>query len=979
MNLLDDQNKQNVEVPLSLVDFWLIFKRAKRKIIYGSLFFASAAFLYSVTKPIEYQAAATFREKGRSQSGVNLGLSALLLSGSSSGGHSEAISIMKSRTLLERLVTKIGLQATIIKNEASYSTLAAIRDNLKIEIALFNKKQGPLLIDKPLPITAQNVVYTGDVPLVVRIKFLNQDSFQVFTPDEESIAFGQLGSLFSTKKAGFSLIRTSLEPLEGKEYIIILEPLNDVTKRLSGKFLIETDREDKGLLHLKYTSSYPRDAADTVNILMFVYQEHLKDEQERVLNEQMDYLQTRQNEIGGKFQKMMEDHAGILSKDAASTGCLEVKQTIEFFIATQQQYTRDLFALELELKRLEQVKQDGSSYYERYVSENGNSITNMIVSQIRELKQRADSLELAQQETQETRPGGFESPDQVALQFVDLDEVHQLKLESIEMLADMKKGIMPNPSLSLYNDPRYMVKKWCEMVMEKSNQKKESCKTSFISYLSHLIHIFHVREQAIHERLTHQHQAQEFQGINLNTTEELYLTYSKELSAVEAEKRQKNFIIEEMQEPSFEISSLCTILPDNISQKMIVEASDLLLSLRDQNNRSLREQERLKSELMIQKGFLAVHLQQAVQLLQLREKMLKEKLKALQITSLGLIQQEISVLQKHLMDNIKTRISNLFQEKELIKQHQQALQEKMAALPAKWVAEKMIDHQTDLNKKMVEEISKLFESKSIASNLELIQSAPIDLALVPIQPKAPRLAIFTLLGALLGAFFTSGFVLAKAIKKGLPVTAANVELAKQHISGRLSKLYKGHISQPLTDQDLETLRHADAFLNSSAKKQTSALLLIDNGPDYSEDLALLMAKKGFKVLIMYLSFDRVATSEEQPGLLQYLECGTFPEIKHMKDHDAIYAGGVTRFAHELLGKEHFKELIIQLKEQYDCLLAISRAPLSSSEAEYLLGLFDSGILTIHDQCWKDLNKVINKNLNALSPSALSFIFLGENI
>lgn len=597
------------EVLVSLSDFWQTCKFAKRKILKGALCFALLAVIVRLGMPVEYMATSSFREKGRGQSGIgDSALSALLIANATNNNHGEAIALMKSHTLLERLVRKLGLQASLVKKEARYPRLAAIRDNLRVEYALFNRRVGPILPDLQMEIAAQSIIYTGEIPISLRLRFISEESYQVSAPHQGMLGVGKLGSIFSTKDAGFSIIRKSVQPLTGLEYVITLQPMSMVTKGIMAKLQIEADRDDRTLLVMKYSDPQRQRAAEILNVLMFVYQEYLRDEQERVLGEQMDYLKTRHDEVRDKLQQMMDNHAIALSLDVASTGCIDVKQAMEFLTVTQQQYTRELFAIDLELKRLQQVEAEGSGYYERYATDHDkSSVINAIVAQIRGLKQQSDSLELALNDSLLDESKGAKAKEQVVAQFIELSDVRELGDNASQMMVGLQLGIMPDPSLRLFNDPRYMIKDWCKAVGNyQDKQQQESCLVNFKAYLSNLVHLFYVHEKALQERLTHQQSIQqEFQGIDLATTKELYLTYSRDLNGVEAEGRQLRFVIDQVDDPAFEISSLSTILRDGVSQNMIDQASKLLLALRDEDNRSVREQERLKSDLSIQKGFLS--------------------------------------------------------------------------------------------------------------------------------------------------------------------------------------------------------------------------------------------------------------------------------------------------------------------------------------------------------------------------------------
>lgn len=857
-------NHPNDNVWVSLSDLILICKQAKRKIITCSVIGALLAGFYTLTRPMEYTATATFREKATIQNSnsSSSSLTAMLLGTGRNSSYSEAISTMQSRLLLGQLVKEQNLQGTLVRKGHPFELLANLKKNLLVEYSLLKGKKGLILSDNHPALAVQHISYDGESPLKMRITFLTDDTFQVLTSRKASPIVGSIDSPVVIESATFTLKRNNSDPLALKEYFLFMEPLNVAIQMAMKKLVVETDHEDKTLLKLKYSATERHVSSRVLNGLMGLYQKYLKHEQERVSHEQIAYLENRQDEIKSRLRLMMEEHANILSSDVLNFGFPDVSSAMNFFASAQQQCSRDLLALDLELKHLQHIQKGGIIYLVNSSSAETFSGLSDLIIRMRELRHQADSIELALG--------------------------HEWK--------------------------------------EKQQRNAQN----------------------------------ELLGIDLQTTKELFLEYSKKLNSTETEIAQTRYIIEQMKEPSFEISSLSTVLSDPVSQKMIATASAILLSLKDESNRSLKEQERLRSELAIQKGFLSDYLNQTVQLLKLSENLLREKIYSIQIITLDLIQREILVLERHLADHVSMRISQLIQQKNVIEQHQQELQQEMATLPNKWVSEKLVDQQMDLNARMVEEITKMVESKNTSSSLDLIQSAPVDSAFSPVHPKSPQTFLFLLYGAALGALLSSSFFITRTIVRGIPVTAANLKLAQQHVSGTLSKLYQNEPTKLLPDHDLETLRRLIVFFESSdCEKEglgrTATLIIGQEAPDYSQDLAVLLAKKGKKSIVVPLFFEKPPIESQQPGLLQYLEGkAADPKIIEKNGFDMIAPGGISRFAHEFIGSARFHSIIAELQKCYDWVLIVTRASSDSSEAESLLRLTDVAVITIKDQCWDEI-------------------------
>ena len=336
---------------------------------------------------------------------------------------------------------------------------------------------------------------------------------------------------------------------------------------------------------------------------------------------------------------------------------------------------------------------------------------------------------------------------------------------------------------------------------------------------------------------------------------------------------------------------------------------------------------------------------------------------------MGLIQQQVSLLEKHLSDYVTARIKDLKQESDVIEEHKKELRSQVAVLPPKWVSEMLIDQQIEVNKKTVEEVARLVESKVIGNNIEIIQSKMIDHPVPPIHPKSPRLIFFAILGAFIGGFLTTTFIIVRELVSGLQATGVNLQLQGQYVAGTLSSRTLKDNPDLMPDQDLDTLRRLGAYLCSQKSAEGQSLLLVKGkGPDYSRDFATLLAKQGLKVIRVPISFNKAAKSEDLPGLLQYLE-GEVPKPKIEKgpSYDFISAGGISRFSNELLNQQKFQALLKDLLHTYDWVIAVSEAMPASGEVQSLLHSFDCAALTITQEKLDELKPYMD------TPKKISFL------
>lgn len=449
---------------------------------------------------------------------------------------------------------------------------------------------------------------------------------------------------------------------------------------------------------------------------------------------------------------------------------------------------------------------------------------------------------------------------------------------------------------------------------------------------------------ALNERALNPEQVEpfeEFEGLSLELTRTLIMNYVSQLNEVESQEKQHRFISDKLEAPDFELSSLTALLQDPISHDRVSKATQLVIQIKDEGNRTQKEIERLQEELKLQKGFLASHIMQMADLLKLKQSALRQKVIHLQEKNLELVEQKISLLRKHLKHYVENRMRDLNQERALLNDQQQTFHAKMDIIPSRWVAEQVLNHQLARQETFLENLSSMVESKNITKNLENIRSEPIDLAFASLNPKPPRLLFYSIFGALLGFVSAAAFISAKGLVKGIPVSAENLALSGFHLSGTITPFHGDEVSStpPLLDQDLNTLRRVAArFEGLGEGKGRSVLLLPGQGPDFSNTLAQLLAKKGQRVVKLDLTFKQKDVSTS--GLLQYLEgAASFPTIQNMEGFDWISSGGTSRYTEELLLSPRFDKLLEELSQAYDWILAVSSAKIGSAESENLARTF----------------------------------------
>lgn len=972
---------------ITFSDLIYICRKSKKAIFCGILAMTLLGALWALLKPVEYKVEGTFREKSPKPVNMGSSLAAMLMSGGGTAAsqENEAIASLKSRKFMAPVITKMGLQASIIRDCDKDTYLRRLKENLKVQYAHLQDDMYPSLPDISCSLSASDIHYEKEFPLFVRVVFNpEEETYSVKGGDGVALGEGKIGQPFETDAFKFTLHRDEATPLSSDPYAIILWPLNLQADRLSKVLKIEMDRTDKNLLKFSYTHRDRQHACKVINTIMSCYQDYLKNTHDQQAELQLAYLEKRREETGQQLEEIMHNHALSLSQDLSSYGFSDSKKEMDFLANSQHQYKEQLHDNELEIKRLQSLQMGQCAYYDIYTKRGGDaSIINNILERIRELKQQRDSLEIALRQSPFSETNNLEETFQE--QILELNKVQFYSQELNEIIAKHRAGEHFDTTSEIFNDPQFLIKTWHKKLFEHPHADpvdriKET--KQFSLYLENLLHLFNVHEKIIRERLTHQqNQSLEFQGIDLEVALDLYKTCSLQLNDLEVRRRKNNFLLGQMDDPDFEISSLGTALDDALSRDIASKASELLMQLKDENNRTSKEQDRIRQELELQRQFLLQHLQQSNQIINLNQDVVKEKIYTLQNVMLELIHQRIFLFEKNLGDYIRTRLDNLKQERTIIQEHLEELHQEMSNLPIRWVAEQLIEQNVEINQTIVEEIAKMVESKNISHKLELIQSAPIDIATPPIHPISPNMLLYAFLGAVLGGFCSVCFVIANSVTKGIQASPKNLKTIGQHISGELSSNYRSSETEALKDQDLATLRRLQSYFseglsqsvgNSSIKLLGQSLLLIEGKEaDYSADLATLFLKQGLKVLTLSLSFDKASAKET--GLLQYLEGRiTSPEIRKSETGDYIEAGGISRFSTELLNTQAFRELLFKLREKYDWVLAVSKETPVSAEAESLISIFPFIALSVNRETISDLTNYTR--LTTQMGRKVSFIF-----
>ncbi|MFV0340483.1 MAG: hypothetical protein ACK5MA_07685 [Parachlamydiaceae bacterium] len=980
--------KEPHELKFAFTDFLALIKSHKKKVIACMIAGALLCALFAITRPVTYIVKASFRDKGKAQVGIGNPLTELLFQ-SNGVQESEAATTMKSRSLIASTLSRLNLQGRVETSPQRYPDVVRAFENFLSEYAYWKDLKTPILTDPHDSFSLKEIDYNGEVALVYKAHFVDEEHYELKDQEDLTIGNGKLNVPLKTDRASFILVKDPAHTIEPEQTAtLIFYPMAELSAIYAGCLQIDPDKEDKTLLKLQFRHRDRALAAQFLNALMESFQEHLSGEHELTSDAQLHYLQKRQKEVGVELQKQMEEHVKKVSEEMAESGFTSLQHAMEFLSSTLAENQEKLQEIELETRRLRSFDQSHLVQFDSNSKRSDPALINQMVNELRALKQESETFELAlQQAPLESK----NAKEKLSLHFDQLKCADQCLKEAEELSAWLEEERKEAFPLKALKNNSYPIAAWIDAVKEKERAKNfaspalrqekgeeyEEFKKHLLAYLDNFSHLMAVRKSFIEKRLEAlQNPQTDIGGLTLDSCRELYLGFTRDLNQSSTLEKQHRFVAEQLKDPSFEICSLTALLQDPVSQERIQKASQLAIQIKDETNHTQKELERLKGELSLQKQFLGSHILQIADLLKLKEAMMKEKIAELQAVTLEQVQQKTSLLKKTLADFVESRIRNLAQERELIAEHQVELQTKMTEIPEKWASEQLLNQNLAMHQRFLENLSSMVESKNITKNLEMIQSSPLDRAIPTLNPKSPSILFYAVFGSILGFLGSSSFLFASTMMNGLPASRENLHLANFHVSGSITPFQGDEASAtyPMLDNDLDTMRRLIAHFENSIQEPgrgRKVLLIQGKGPDFFNTLAMLLSKKGQKIIKINLRFDH---EESSTGLLQYLEKETEePSTEKLSAFDWIPSGGRSRYSEELLRSPRFRFLLDKLEKKYDWILATSSASIPSAEAENLSALFDGTAINVTDESIQSL-VAFSKTLPPKKQEALTFLF-----
>ncbi len=933
-------NMSGDEVFFCLSDISNIFTTLKKQIFGFALIFASICFFYVMIKPDVYQSSAKFSEMPEKKESLNF--KDFFSSGSVENDKNKAKEMIQSRLVIEPVVKKFGLQASCyLKNKSRFfAILSRYFQNLKREFKITDKESSNFRfkeVNCPSTASRKYLVF-----------FKSNDSFEIFDMKKKVKAKGRLNEKIFLDEISFIIQATPKNLKKNKAYILNFTSVEGCVAKVKRNLKIQVSRYSDNVLDITYKDIDPYLAQNTLNGLMHSYVKYLEKESDTFAKEQFKYLEQRKKQVGQNLENTLDSHAEYLSDNLIKNGFIALEQEISSFANPHAECLKRLFDLDLELAHIDLLKKSDSDFIfnDELV---GKKLAAMSI-QKSTLNQKKDALSMSlfsQEKKNEDPLQGTYSQNMDKL-LKDISSLRKEKSEIENALEQLNK--------------KEILKTSSQIEGLKTEKDENTIKEDLNYHLSQFKRALTTQEKILKSRpIFAQSQDKMFEGLDADTANELYIKYNHKIDQIQAQVRQLEIILKEIDKDQFEISSISPFLSDSVSKGLINQANDIQFRLNDNDILSEKDKGRLEKDLFLIRKFLKTHISQTLQAERSLENLYKDKFYALQMAALDRTNQQISILDQQAKDYLFFRKENILKEKNLLQNQMQSIRNNMLLLPEKWKKEKLLDLRSGAALKMIQSLTSLIESKTIEYHLKQIASKPIELAEFPKGPNSKKGFFIFVVTFLIGLFLAFLYFFIRALSKGFIATLDNLSAIKEITLGEISYACDGPEVEYINDNDLEVLRNIIQFSEPLLEKSCKVLSLIgNNGPNYAYCLSDLVGKIGKKVLLLELNFQSIH-SNKGIGMAQYLD-KNLKEIPIQRFHnfDFLPAGITSRYGTEILRSLSFHQFIKEIKEKYDIVIAYGKTSPTSAEATAYLQFSDKLVVSFIDETVQKLSAFFQK-------------------
>ncbi|MEI8300383.1 MAG: hypothetical protein WCG10_02055 [Chlamydiota bacterium] len=909
---------------LHYADVKRYLKKRRKRWGFISLFGASMGLFFALAKEPQYMLEATFKEAAMPTDTTSSHLLKTLFKtpGSLDLG-TPALTVMRSRQFLKKVIEKSGIQAEVVPASLYEKVIKKIqkKQDLSFLRVAFCKYSG--VERKRFYVELLENEFLKIVSLDGNLSLTHHYSQPLFLQDAEvvlSIDFNQL--------------------VCGKKFLLEIYPMQKVLEQMTKKLKLKLAKGDSSLIELAYQDKDPYRGVFFLNSIMQAYKHYLVEENERIAQAQLIYLSKRQNEIATRLDETLQEHVKYLKETLGEKGFMSLHQELEIVENKKKKHQQRLMEIDLDIDKLSRVKKHKLfACHEQALGQEALSYQQRLLG----LKQQKDTLDLGKLMRLSDRTPSYPKfsikhlniqPTYMSRHLMEGKEREFCPLPVISSLKSKLRGLYQNQETVFASEVAFYPLKEQKRVKELKRQLAKELNNQLEKEpLLHLLHLLDVKEGMLKYQLEDERIIPvEFQGIDLATTKRLHENYTHELDVFEKQATECSEALKKIQEECFEPSGLIAFTQDSLSQELVKDMMQKFGAVKQQKYFSDKDRIRLKQELDSKKQELQAHLMQKKQLAEQYRVGCEHKLVLLQQVMSNLINQEIVIVEKQMEQILQERLHVLKAEKHYVDEELDKLQQQMQGIPQKWLIENKLQLQSDMNVSIMEAMVQLVESKNIEHHLVQVESKAMDEAYVPLKPVSTSLLLGGVLGGFLTLVFFIGISLFIKVYKGFPLSLEGMCYRGFKGAGVFSK----HLTylDGLSLQDLEVLRKQIDFIAPLNHKCIGVIL--NNQIDYIHLLIELLALSGKKGVI------------------------------------AEYES--SRYSVESLSKLEFESFLLELQKDYDKVFLVSKCSLNTSEAYKLRGFCQSLLITLDEESIETLYPYIEWENEKKEPAIMYVSF-----
>ncbi len=401
---------------ITWADLLYVWRKYKRWMKAAFVVSACASLLTILFIPIRHTAKALFREGSSPNNLTGASLPSLFLSSITSVSSSNGIIVMQSEQVLLRAIQKLGLQASVKKNE-----MVAFLQNIYRNGCFYYGKD----LAEEETLSFSNVCYNKRIPLHLSLTFSDRQHFLIQNEGGAILGNGSVGENIACPDVTFVLSKVPTDLKIGKAYLIQIDPWENILASVRQQLEIRPEKLDKSLMNLFYTHRSRSMATQVLDTIIDSYLSYLQDENDKIADKQLAFLNERQEQFVDKFEKELDDYLVCLKGNIESHGFFEVTQEVQSLAVPQQELKSELLELDNLFDRLKKVQ---SSYAAVSKGEPGSDLFHVIPASQSSLLQKEDY--------RSEQFAGIDLPTakQLHIDYQKELDTHQEKIETLSFL-----------------------------------------------------------------------------------------------------------------------------------------------------------------------------------------------------------------------------------------------------------------------------------------------------------------------------------------------------------------------------------------------------------------------------------------------------------------------------------------------------------------------------------------------------------------